>query len=62
MAKNKIFEYLKECKIRQTTVADAIAVSLPTANKQINGKSEFTRSEIQLLHNKLRIPLEVFFE
>jgi len=53
--------YLKGHDLKQQVVADLLGKTLTTANRKIRGKIPFTVKEIQLLHDRLGIPIDVFF-
>jgi antitoxin component HigA of HigAB toxin-antitoxin module len=53
--------YLKGHDLKQQVVADVLGKTLTTANRKIRGKIPFTVKEIQLLHDRLGIPIDVFF-
>lgn len=54
--------YLKVNKIRQIDVAKVIGKNVSTTNRKLNGKSEFTVSEIKLINQQLGIPYEVLLD
>ncbi|CUS26812.1 Helix-turn-helix domain-containing protein [Paucilactobacillus oligofermentans DSM 15707 = LMG 22743] len=54
--------YLKVNKIRQIDVAKAIGKNISTTNRKLNGRSEFTVSEIKLINQQLGIPYEVLLD
>ncbi|KRL57739.1 hypothetical protein FC70_GL000210 [Paucilactobacillus oligofermentans DSM 15707 = LMG 22743] len=49
-------------KIRQIDVAKAIGKNISTTNRKLNGRSEFTVSEIKLINQQLGIPYEVLLD
>ena len=53
--------YLKSHDLKQQAVADLLGKILTTANRKIRGEIPFTVKEIQLLHDRLGIPIDVFF-
>lgn len=53
--------YLKQQHITQKKVAQVIRRSEATTSNKISGKSDFTRAEIQILHDQLKIPFSAFF-
>lgn len=59
--KFRVSGHLKENSIKQQSVANLIGKSLGTTNRKIRGKSGFTVDEIQILHDNLEIPIEIFF-
>ncbi|WP_137597781.1 helix-turn-helix transcriptional regulator [Paucilactobacillus kaifaensis] len=61
-AKYPVAGFLKENGIKQQTVANIIGKTLSTTNRKIRGKTDFSVAEIKLLHNKLAIPIEIFFK
>ena len=59
--KFRVAGHLKENSIKQQSVANLIGKILGTTNRKIRGKSGFTVDEIQILHDNLEIPIEIFF-
>ncbi|MBA1434477.1 helix-turn-helix domain-containing protein [Bombilactobacillus bombi] len=56
---NKLLGYLKANHIKQQKVAEIIDRSLSTTNRKINNHSDFTKREIQKLHDSLNIPIDI---
>ena len=55
----KLLGYLKAHHIKQQQVAEIIERSLSSTNRKINNHSDFTRQEIQRLHDILKIPIDI---
>ncbi|ANK68292.1 hypothetical protein AYR55_11700 [Loigolactobacillus backii] len=60
--RNKLAGYLREYAITQRQVAKIIGKSYVATSNKINDKTDFTRSEIRILHDALHIPISVFFD
>lgn len=54
----KLKEKIKEKYNGQKPFADAMNLNLATLNLKLNGKTEFTRSEIEKICNILNIPAD----
>ena len=53
--------FMVERQIPQKEVADLLGISLPTANKKINGKADFTLPEIKALCKNYDISADEYF-
>ncbi|MBA1394020.1 hypothetical protein [Bombilactobacillus bombi] len=56
---NKLLGYLKANHIKQQQVAKVIGRSLSATNRKINNHTDFTKREIQNLHEYLGIPISI---
>ncbi|RRG11049.1 MAG: transcriptional regulator [Lactobacillus sp.] len=55
----KLLGYLREHQIKQDRLALILNRNLTTINRKLNGYSEFTVSEVKIIHDELGIPYEV---
>ncbi len=53
--------FLAERKIPQTEIAELLHISLPTANKKINGNTDFSLSEVKILCQHYGISADEYF-
>ena len=59
-SRNKFLGKVMTLGLTTSDVAQSLGVTISTLSRKINGKSEFTRSEIQAIRNLLKLsPNEV---
>ena len=51
---------LRSHQLTYKDVGEALGLSIATVSAKINGKSDFTLSEIRLLENRFGVPRDVF--
>ena len=63
--KNKFKARVVEMGLRMSEIADCLCINQATLNRKINGVSDFSRSEIQILREKLQLDIaladQIFF-
>lgn len=56
----KLKGYLKEKGIKQKTIAIVLGIKLNAFNNKLNGRSDFTMSEVKTLCEYLEIKSDIF--